>query len=83
LDSRDCGEGLIEVVFGALLNRRNEKQAGADGLLVSAPNDAMITMAEASQGSSREGHDTLSLRDGKDRAPAFRRFQDLGQHRHR
>lgn len=45
---------VIGVLCGALLNRRNEKQAEADRLLVSALNDAMIAIAEVAQGGGRE-----------------------------
>ncbi len=45
---------LAGVSLGALLNRRNEKQAEADRLLVSALNDVVAAIAEVTQTNSSE-----------------------------
>ncbi len=77
------GAALIGVIFGALLNRRNEKQAEADRLLVSALNDAMIAIAEAAQGGNREAMSRyasamarIALYASPTLVTAFCRFQD-------
>jgi hypothetical protein len=74
---------VIGVLCGALLNRRNEKQAEADRLLVSALNDAMIAIAEAAQGGGSEvraRYASAKARIALYASPAvvtvFRRFQD-------
>lgn len=74
---------VIGVLCGALLNRRNEKQAEADRLLVSALNDAMIAIAEVAQGGGREAlaryasaKARIALYASPTVVTAFRRFQD-------
>jgi hypothetical protein len=78
-----AASALIGVVLGGVLNRRNEKRAETERLLVDALNDAIAAIADVAQTQSREAQARYGSAVGRIalHAPphvitAFRRFQD-------
>jgi hypothetical protein len=78
-----AASALLGVSLGALLNRRNEKRAQADRLLVDALNDAVAAIADVAQTQGREAQarygsavGRIALHASPPVVAAFRRFQD-------
>lgn len=75
--------GLIGVVVGGLLTRRNEKKAQGERLLVEALNDAATAIAEVAGGVGRSAQNDyasamsrIALHASPDVISRFREFQD-------
>jgi hypothetical protein len=76
------GAGLVGVVLGAWLTRRNEKQAASERLLVEALSDALRAIAEIANGAGSEAQaayasalSRLALHASPAVIGAFRAFQ--------